>query len=151
MDQVEYKIGEIKEPYLFVQPIPDSAVDEAEWDISFSLNMPQADQLEVGMHIMYRHRTLLDEDGVPEHYLNTAVIHVVETRNLPFDRMLGLDNLTDEQVDFFATMLGVAIGTTRGIVFARTSHLLGRQHFMPVLLPMEIMQDMIAQAGEEAG
>lgn len=60
---------------------------------------------------------------------------------LPFKK--GHYNLSQQEKMFFATLLGIALGTIRGLLYSKTIGLLGADTFMPVVSPILLVEQFI--------
>ncbi len=93
--------------------------------------------------------TVIDDDGetseVENRVVEISVSHIfqlAEPHNLyPFS--IGTI-LSEEEKMELATLVGVSVGTLRGLTYARTAAILGDSLIMPVLNPLEMLEHFLS-------
>lgn len=104
------------------------------WDIDFNLNYPENGLLDVTIRASAIQEN--NEDRRP--FASMVVVHQFEVEGI--DRKHPQEASPQER-HLLATLLGVSLGTIRGMMYARTIAVLGKNVFLPVMNPLDMLNN----------
>lgn len=133
---INYALKQIKEYHVGVSlPMGDDRNIPIHWNFGFSTQLRPDSLLEV---ILTAEVVTLRNDQ-PENLVQLIVGHYFQVDTTDLKKMVA--DQKNPAFGFMATLLGISLGTVRGLAFARSSGILGDQVFMPVVNPSEMLKN----------
>lgn len=114
------------------------------WDIDFNLNYPENGLLDVTIRASAIQEN--NEDRRP--FASMVVVHQFEVEGI-VEKHPQKASLEDRHL--LATLIGVSLGTIRGLMYARTVAILGKNVFMPVMNPLSLLDNAFPLQPAEEG
>lgn len=105
------------------------------WNFGFSISLRPDNLIEV----IVTAEVVSLQQNKPENLVELIVGHFFQVNPDELDQLLQHDKKI--AFNFLATLLGISLGTVRGLAFARSSSILGHQVYMPVINPSEMLKN----------
>lgn len=136
---MKYELIELRENVLLVaKPVAGDGRKNfgIHWSFELDLSVPHDNHIAVSVTAEIN---VTDPAGHPSigQFSATHVFRVAETVDLMNDIKL------EGKTGFFATLVGISLGSMRGLAYARTVNVLGTGVFMPVINPTELLKNSL--------
>jgi len=102
------------------------------WDFNLNITYPKEGTIDLSI----RASTVLEGREDRPSMSSILVVHHFEVEGI---RKSHPKHATVEERNLLAVLLGVSLGTIRGLAYARTLAILGKNVFMPVVNPKDIL------------
>ena len=150
---MNYVLSKIVEHDILVRQGPEAASDEelvAQWSFGVQPRFNSETEIEIYVSTAMTPGFLKDGEEKPrsaeDKVLEISVSHVFQLAEphplYPFNEDTVI---TEEQKMELATLVGVSVGTLRGLTYARTAAILGESLIMPVLNPLEMLEHFLVK------
>jgi pimeloyl-ACP methyl ester carboxylesterase len=147
---MRYELTDLKEHRIFVfQPSWEEGRNEfsINWSFSIGLDMPSRKTVVVSIDVKINVENPADHPPIANFIASHSFTVDAFQENL-----FELEQ-REQALGFFATLVGVSLGTMRGLSYARTHGILGPRVVMPVVNPSELLRPnfpkMLAAIGEK--
>ncbi|MEO0732892.1 MAG: hypothetical protein AAFZ52_08660 [Bacteroidota bacterium] len=142
---MQYQLSGLRENGLFVSTLKGQEKHgqfTVRWSLELDLSLPSTNELHVEIKA-----TIRANDGAQQPVIGQfSATHFFRLTDAPV-----LDEvLTDQQAsNFYATLVGISLGTLRGLCYARTFNVLGPGVFMPVINPTKFLHNSLRQKNQQ--
>ncbi|NJC27857.1 hypothetical protein [Neolewinella antarctica] len=141
----QYHLNAVEEHQLFVRA-PDSASRGKEvkvvwtFDADFSADGPNT----VTVLLQVSAGDAGADDPKDDPLVSLSVSHHFDSEDYEFE----VTHLADpDRQSFLATLLGISLGTVRGLIYARTVSILGKRLVMPIVNPTAMLRHLVEERG----
>lgn len=144
---ITYKLIEIQEKGLSVSnPILEQPSQQflLGWDVDVNIKYPQEGQLDLTI----RASAVQEDNEDRRSFASIVVSHCFEVEGIA-EQHPQQASLEDRHL--LATLIGVSLGTIRGLMYARTVAILGKNVFMPIMNPLELLNNAFPLKSVEEG
>lgn len=137
---MNYELVAIQENNVFaVRPIATDGTKNftINWSWELDYRFHPEDRIEIRIAVILN--VIEPEDQPDIAHFSASHFFFVPNSAVVEERLKELDSLNDTLTHgFMATLVGISVGTMRGLAFARTVGLLGQRIFMPVVNPSDL-------------
>lgn len=134
---MEYQLTGLQEQIVSVtRPIDKSGRKDfkVNWSFDLDIDVPEDNKLLVRIDAKIH----VSEEGNDAKIGHFTATHGFEVFNVPKDFMTA--NEGKPLFNFLATLIGISLGSMRGLAYARTFNILGSGVFMPIVNPSELLR-----------
>ncbi|WP_020569457.1 hypothetical protein [Neolewinella persica] len=136
---IQYQLIELKERGIFINA-PEEHLTEFTigWEFQFRMAFPDKEKVEIIIDAK------VNIEGHPNsvplvHLIVSHFFHVSDTGPLQEGK------LKEASLNLTASLVGISLGTVRGLAYARSHSILGRDVFMPVVNPLKMVKEVFAE------
>ncbi|MCX6272551.1 MAG: hypothetical protein NTU44_15300 [Bacteroidetes bacterium] len=152
-EQIDVKIHEVRELEFFCKEISNELIpdiDQTNIQLGFGLKIgTNKDQktLEISLKIIYSCK-------IKSEICNLLSFETLVTFHISnYDKVVFFNepNVPSFDEGFLISMLGVTIGTARGMIFTKTTGHFINKFYLPILNPQELFKALVKSQQQEAG
>jgi hypothetical protein len=134
---VKYELIEVQEHGISVvsPQVTDDEVDfSINWAFDLDVDIPEDGKIAIKVDARI---VILQPENQPDagHFSATHIFTAMTEA-----KELADPEAKDKMFNFLATLVGISLGTMRGLAFARTVNVFGSALFMPVVNPSELLK-----------
>ena len=137
---IQYQLIGLKERAILITA-PEENLTEFTigWEFQFRMAFPNKEEVEI----------IIDAKVNIEGQTNSRpLVHLIVSHffQVSDTRALQKGSLKGASLNLTATLVGISLGTVRGLAYARSHSILGRDVFMPVVNPLKMVQEVFAKS-----